>query len=701
MSKLSQLNTVGEKTEKVLNKLGLRTILDLVFYFPFRYEKYKSDQSISQAPLNEAIIIQGKIEMLNNKKSFRKKMSITEALISDDSGLLQVIWFNQSFISKTLKVGDNVSLAGKIISKNGQNIMMSPVYEKINPEKEKIHTKNIVPIYNLTSNITQKQIRFLISQALKTIKKIPEFLPKESLKRQKLLDINTAIKKIHFPENEDDILLAVERFKFSELFEFQLKSYFIKQQLEKKNAIPLPIKLGAIKKFISSLPFKLTGDQKKSAWQILKDTEKKNPMSRLLQGDVGSGKTIVAFIALLNCAKNKKQSALMAPTEILAKQHYDSAIKFFSELNFKIGLITSKTQWSNFDLIGPKKEYFQEIAQKADIIIGTHSLIQEKIKFKKLGLIIVDEQHRFGVNQRQEIITKNINNNDKNISPHFLSMTATPIPRSLALVSFYGLNFSLISEKPKNRKNIITKIITPENQNEMYEIIKKEIESGHQAFIVCPLIDPSDKLGTKSVKEEYEKLKKDVFKDIEIAILHGKMKSEEKEDIMNKFLNNEIKIIISTSVIEVGVDVPNATIMLIEGAERFGLSQLHQFRGRVGRSDLQSYCFLNISQPAEEKMLLNKKINYSTAIKRLEAMKNNQDGLELAKIDLKNRGSGNFYGTAQSGYMNFRFATLFDYELIKKVEQEIKELSENDPDLKNYPLLLKKIEKNLEQSHLE
>ncbi len=701
MARLSRLNTVGEKTEKVLNKLGLRTVLDLVFYLPFRYEKYKNNQSIAQAPLNEAIIIQGKIEMLNNKKSFKKRIFITEAMVSDDSGLLQVIWFNQAFIIKTLKVGDNVSLAGKIINKNGQNIMMSPVYEKVNPEKEKIHTKNIVPIYSLTSNISQKQIRLLINQALKATKRIPEFLPKETIKRQDILDINDSIKKIHFPENENDIFLAIERFKFSELFEFQLKSYFLKQQLDKRTAVSLPTKLKAIKEFISSLPFKLTNDQKKSAWAILKDCEKKSPMSRLLQGDVGSGKTVVAFIAMLNCIKNKKQSAFMAPTEILAKQHYQNALNYFNNFNFKIGLITSKTKSANFELVGPKKDYYQEIAQKADIIIGTHSLIQNKIKFKRLGLIIVDEQHRFGVNQRQEIVTKNIDDNYNISTPHFLSMTATPIPRSLALVSFYGLNFSIISEKPKNRKNIITEIITPDNKNKAYNSIKSEIKKGHQAFIVCPLIDPSDKLGTKSVKDEYEKLKKDIFKNTNIAMLHGKMKSEEKEEIMDKFLANEIKIIISTSVIEVGVDVPNATIMLIEGAERFGLAQLHQFRGRVGRSDLQSYCFLNISEPTPEGELFSKKINYSTAVKRLEAMKEHQDGLELAKIDLKNRGSGNFYGTAQSGYMNFRFATLFDHELIKKVEQEIKELSENDPRLENHPGLLKKIEKNIDNSHLE
>jgi ATP-dependent DNA helicase RecG len=701
MIKLSQLNKVGEKTEKVLNKLGLETVLDLVFYFPYRYEKYETCSTISQIKINQPIIIEGEIDLIRNKKSFRKKMFVTEALISDDSGSLEIIWFNQPYLEKTLKAGDRISVAGKIINNHGRLIMMSPTYEKIDPNKEKIHTKNILPLYSLTANLTQKQIRFLINQSFTKINKIPEFLPQEIIDNQKLLDINTALKKIHFPTSEEDIIQAVNRFKFSELFIFVLKSYLLKQRLAKKVSMALPIKLGAIKKFIADLPFKLTTDQKKSTWAILKDTENKIPMSRLLQGDVGTGKTIVAFIALLNCAKNKKQGALMVPTEILAQQHYNSALKLFANWNLKIAVITSKSQTTNFTLTRPKKDWLSEITQQADIIIGTHSLIGEKIKFKKLGLIIIDEQHRFGVNQRQEILNKNIDDDHDITTPHFLSMTATPIPRSLALTSFQGLNFSIISEKPKNRKEIETKIVSPENKNEMYEFIKKEIALGHQAFIICPLIDPSDKLGTKSVKEEYEKLKKDIFRDINIAPLHGKMKLTEKEAIMDKFSKNEIKILISTSVIEVGVDMPNATVMLIEGAERFGLAQLHQFRGRVGRSDLSSYCFLSLSEPSPESLLLNKKINYDTSINRLTAMQKYSDGLELAKIDLKNRGSGNFYGTEQSGLMNFKFASLFDHEMIKQVEQEINLWTKNDPNLEKYPALLKKINQDLEESHLE
>ncbi len=699
MKNLNQLNKVGEKTEKALNKLGLETILDLVFYFPYRYERYE-EQNLKNISINQNINIEAEIELIRNKRSLRKRMMITEALVKNEQGSIEIIWFNQPFIGKSLKIGDKISLAGKITSKQGRLMMISPVYEKIIENNKKIHTKNIVPVYSLSASISQKQIRYLIHQALEKISEIPDYLTPETISRQNLININEAIKKIHFPENFEELNRAIDRFKFSELFLFQVKSYLLKKDLEKKKSPALTIEIELIKKFINKLPYKLGLDQKRAIWSILKDTERNIPMSRLLQGDVGSGKTIVALIAIFNCLLNKKQSALMVPSEILAKQHYQSAVNLFSENNFKVGLITSKKQESNFPLNGSKKQKSQEIAENSQLIIGTHSLIQEKIKYKNLSLVIVDEQHRFGVSQRQEIVSKNIDDNINKTTPHFLSMTATPIPRSLALMSFYGLNFSIISEKPKDRKEIITKIIQEDQRDKMYKFIEQEIKKGFQAFIVCPLIDPSDKSGSKSVKDEYARLKKSHFSNIEIVMLHGKMKTEEKEDIMNKFLKNEIKILISTSVIELGIDIPNANIMLIEGAERFGLSQLHQFRGRVGRSDIQSYCFLSIGKEDLDQELFEQK-NNSKSMERLRAMEKYNDGLSLAKIDLQNRGSGNFYGLEQSGIMNFRFATLFDYEIMKKVEEEIKEISKNDPELKKNPKLLQKIKSDLKNTHLE
>lgn len=698
---IKSLPKIGDKIEKKLEKLGIKTINDLIFYFPHRYEKYEICENLSKIKINTPINIRAKIELIRNKRSLRKRMTITEAIVSDEHGSLEVIWFNQPFISKNLKNGDEISLAGKIIISNGRLIMNSPVYEKINKNEEPIHTQGIVPIYNLTYGLTQKQLRFFIKKISHNFSKITEYLPKETLKRQNLININESLQKIHFPQKDQDIETAINYFKFLELFLFQLKSYFLQKDLETKKANKLEIKIEKIKEFISNLPFELTDDQKKSAWEILQETNSDQTMSRLLQGDVGSGKTIVALIVVLNCLLNNKQAIFMAPTEILANQHYNTSLKLLEKYNFKIALLTSQKKEANFEINSKnKKEISQIICQEADLVIGTHSLIGENIKFKNLSLTIVDEQHRFGVNQRQEILNKNIDDKRNITTPHFLSMTATPIPRSLSLVLFNGLKLSSIKTKPKNRLDIKTDIVGPERKMAMYKFIEKEILKGRQAFIICPLIEESENSESKSVKEEYQKIKRNIFPEIEMAMLHGKMKAIEKERIMTDFLNNKIKIIISTSVIEVGIDVPNATIMLIEGAERFGLAQLHQFRGRVGRGEHQSYCFLSISDNKNDTLFFSKEKN-NVGIKRLEALKKYQNGLDLAKIDLKNRGGGDIYGKIQSGFMNFKFASIFDYETIKKAREELEILTKNDPEFKRNTLLLEKIKKNLKEAHLE
>jgi ATP-dependent DNA helicase RecG len=688
---IKTLDTVGEKTEKKLEKLGIKTIEDLIFHFPYRYERYNNCDNLNKIQINTPINIKVRIDLIRNKRSMRRKMTITEAIVSDDNGSLEVVWFNQPFISKNLKNGDYVSLAGKITLKGGRLIMSSPTYEKISEDKEAIHTQGIVPVYKTTYGITQKQLRFLIKKISNQFQKVKEYLPEETLKRQNLKGINTSLKEIHFPEEEEAVEKAVEYFKFLELFLFQLKSYFLKKDIEKKEASKLEIKIEEIKNFINLLPFKLTDDQKKTSWEILQETNSNYSMSRLLQGDVGSGKTIVALIAILNCILNEKQAIFMAPTEILATQHFKTSLELFKKYNLKIALLTSQKKESNFEIKAKrKKDITKHICQEADLVIGTHSLIQEDVNFKNLSLVIVDEQHRFGVSQRQEVLKRNIDDNIKETTPHFLSMTATPIPRSLSLVLFNGLKISSIKSKPKDRLDIKTDIVGPERKAAMYKFIEKEIKEGRQAFIVCPLIEESDNNSElKSVKTEYERLKSNIFPEIEMSILHGKMKAKEKEEIMNDFLKNKIKIIISTSVIEVGIDVKNATIMLIEGAERFGLAQLHQFRGRVGRGDKQSYCFLSVSEGQEH------------SLKRLEALKKYQNGIELSMVDLKNRGSGDIYGKIQSGFANFKFASFFDYEIIKKTREELDILSKEDPSLGKWPDLVKKAQKNLKESHLE
>lgn len=684
---ITKINRIGEVISKKLKRIGIKTIADLLFYFPFRYDDFSNLTTIENLQPGLTANLVGQIELIQNKRSRHKRMYITEALISDETETIKAIWFNQPFIARNLKVGDKISLSGKIEENYGAIIMKSPVYEKI-ISSSTTHTQGLIPNYHLTANITQKQIRFLIKQIINLADKINEWLPEEIIKNQNLLGLNDAIKKIHFPKNQKDIEESRKRLAFNELFLLQLQSLLIKSELKATKTQSIPFMEDETKKFVNSLPFKLTNYQRKTSWEILKDIEKEKPMTRLLEGDVGSGKTIVAVIAMLNIALAKKikaQSALMVPTEILAMQHYESICKLFKNLNITIGLITKSEKRINKNLGDEKIENLIKKG-KINIIIGTHSLIQEKIKFKNLALAIIDEQHRFGVKQRKALMKKTEN---KKAYPHILSMTATPIPRSLALALYGDLDISIIKEMPLGRKNIITKIVPEEKREKAYNFIREQIKNNHQIFVVCPLIDFSDKLGVKSAKEEYKKLNEKIFPDFKIDILHGKMKSKEKEQIMKNFLENKTKILVSTSVVEVGVDAPNATIMIIEGAERFGLAQLHQFRGRVGRDKYQSYCFLFTENNSEK------------TIKRLNALISCYDGFELSKMDLKFRGPGEIYGVAQKGFPEFKIATLFDYELIIKTRNEAINLINKNHSLEKYSELKEKLKEYQNNNYLE
>lgn len=673
-SKIEELNRVGEATAKILARLGLYTAQDLLFYFPFRYDDFSKSLPISELQLNTNVNIIGTIELIQNKRSFKRKMYLTEALLSDETDTIKIIWFNQPFLTRTLKVGDRISVAGRVTESQGQMTITSPLYEKIYSD-DLIHTKGLIPNYHLTSALSQKQIRALIKQVISLAGQVPDWLPTEIRKRLSLLTLSEAITKIHFPKSLNEAFAAEKRLGFTELFLRQLKAQLIKKQIKSRTAPAIKFQTKITKDFVSSLPFKLTDAQKKSAWEILQDLEKTEPMSRLLEGDVGSGKTLVAVMALLNVALNKKQAALMVPTEILAEQHYHSICRLLKPYNFNIEILTHSHR-------------VKDVA-KADIIIGTQALIQETVKFSNLALVIVDEQHRFGVKQRQKLLDFN---NSSETTPHFLSMTATPIPRSLALSIYGDLDLSIINQLPANRKKIITKLITESRRQAAYDFIRKEIKSGRQAFVVCPLIDESDKLGVKSVKQEHAKLDKEIFPELKVGLLHGKLKAKDKEAVMAEFLANKIQILVSTSVIEVGVDVPNATMMIIEGAERFGLATLHQFRGRVGRSNYQSYCLLFPS---------NEELSNPKTIERLEAMTKYSDGFSLAKIDLKLRGAGEIYGASQSGFPELQIASLFDYETIKKAQAEASALIASDPELDKYPLLKKKLGEWEGSIHLE
>ncbi|MBU4216431.1 ATP-dependent DNA helicase RecG [Candidatus Parcubacteria bacterium] len=712
-TKIENLSKVGATTAKRLKNIGLETIQDLLFYFPFRYDDFSEVVTIKDLQPNTVVNIVGEIDLIQNKKSLRTKMNITEALVNDGTDTIKVIWFNQPFIAKTLHNGDRVSLSGKVDGDLNNLTLKSPSYEKINTQQT-TNTQGLVPNYHLTANITQKQIRYLIKQALPAVYLVPEWIPINIIKRNNFISIDDALKNLHFPKTEKMLADAKRRLSFDELFLTQLQSQLLKKEITFNNAPVIEFKEGETKEFVKSLPFELTDAQKKSAWQILMDMQKDKPMSRLLEGDVGSGKTITAVVAMFNVALNKYQSLIMVPTEILAGQHYNSICKTLSNSKLRIALFTRTEKKINTVLGKLSKNKLLEIIKngEADIIIGTHALIQEDFKCHNLGLAIIDEQHRFGVEQRKKLLAKANNNapspgqestcavpgikvgvrlspQAQSLSPHLLSMTATPIPRSLALVLYGELDISIINELPKNRKKIITSLVSEQNRTDAYKFIYKQVNDGRQVFVVCPLIDPSDKMGVKSVTEEFKKLNEVIFPDLEIALLHGKLKSEEKEQIMQDFVANKTKILVSTSVIEVGVDVPNATIMMIEGADRFGLAQLHQFRGRVGRGAHQSYCFLFSDSDSPKTK------------ERLQAMEKHHDGFTLAKIDLKQRGPGEVYGTNQKGFPEFKIANLFDHELIEIAQNEAAKLIDENPELKDLPDLKEKIEDWKNKIHLE
>ena len=738
---VEELPKIGTVYAKKLKKFGIKTIQDLLFYFPARYDDFSNIISINSARQNigESVCIQGRIsEISGTSNRFRKFASITTATIQDDTGEINAVWFNQPYLEKSLHEDDFVCLAGKVSFSKEGICLSNPVHEHINDIGENddlTHTGRIVPVYSETRGVTSRWLRYIIKPLLyRFADQIQETLPKDIVKKYKFLPINEAVWQLHFPDSFEHADAAKSRFSFEDLFLIQLKVLKEKIRLMQKTAPACKMDADLMKKFTDSLAFQLTDSQKKCAFQILKDLEKPIPMSRLLEGDVGSGKTVVATMAALSVVKNPPrlgeagghQVAFMAPTEILAKQHFASVSKMLKDFNISLGLLTGKDarifrDGEPFEV--SKKSFTTDLENgQIDIAIGTHSLIQKTITFKDLALVILDEQHRFGVEQRDHLIK------NKKLVPHLLSMTATPIPRTLALTVYGDLDLSLIDQMPANRKKVRTIIVEPSQRKEAYDFIKKEVKDGKGVFVIFPKIDSeatkqkeldakngniSDparavKSGSfvvqnynvpglaqlaitevKALKEEYEKLSKEIFPDLRITMLHGKMKAPEKERIMLDFKKGEIDILLSTSVIEVGVDVPRATIMMIEGAERFGLSQLHQFRGRVGRSDMQSYCFLFTTSPDQ----LNRK--------RLKALVESANGFELAQKDLEIRGPGSLYGTQQWGIPDIAMQGLSNVFLVEKTRAAAKELLEKDPDLKEYPELKERLKQFEKRIHFE
>lgn len=715
---IDALKNVGPRNISRLRKLGINTVKDLLWHFPVRYDDYTETAPIGNIEPGQKINVRGEVLKISSRRIFPKRMTITNAVVGDSSGAIKVVWFNQPYIENQLTEGTFVSLAGKVqLNKHGL-YLSSPTYEKIYGQAvsqmtyEPIittdqsdsglkHTSGLVPVYSETEGVTSKYLRFLIKPLLKGME-IQETLPESILSKHSFPKISDALSSIHFPNNQAEADLAKDRFAFEDLLLFQIKALLERRKINQLKSVSIDFDQPLIQEFISNLPFELTADQKVSLWEILKDLQKSYPMNRLLEGDVGSGKTVVALGAAYQVAKRGYQTVFMVPTEVLARQHYKTISSIIKDNSLRACLLTgSESKLSGEDI--DKKSLKKKIEEgQVDIIIGTHAVIQKDVSFKKLALVVIDEQHRFGIHQRA-LLAKQM---DKELVPHLLSMTATPIPRTLALSIYGDLDISLIKEKPKNRQKIITKIVTPKERGANYQFVREEVRKGKQAFVVCPRIEVSDpkkeiKTGekqskmnvlwadVKAVEEEYKKLSEIIFPDLKIAMLHGKLKPKEKNDIMDKFKNGWYDIVVSTSVIEVGVDVPNATIMMIESSERFGLAQLHQFRGRVGRGEDQSYCLLLTSTPDK------------TTNQRLKALVDCDDGFELAEKDMKIRGPGEFFGVKQSGMPDLGMASLANMDLIKKARTEARLLLKEDPSLKEYPLLRERLDSFQKLTHFE
>ncbi len=686
--------TQGSRSLKMfagrLEKLGIFTYEDFLFHLPTRYEDYSIISKIGQVQAGETVTIQGKvIDIKNQYLKGRRIKTIQKAIVADETGKIELVWFNQPFLIKSLIEGSAVSVSGKIESSKKGLSISSPIYEIIyENQPNPIHTGRLIPVYPETKGVSSKWLRRQIHNTIDQYEgELDEYLPLDLIEQNNFLDLKTAIKEIHFPVSFDKAEKARIRLSFDELLLVQLAADKRRYAWKEKNTIK-PFSVGEYKKeldeLIASLPFQLTNSQTKAIGEILRDLAKNKPMNRLLQGDVGSGKTVVAAIAIYLSFLNGYQSVFMAPTEILANQHFETISKLLSPLGIKVELATGSNKSIKDKVLSIKQN--KNVEKKlntlyfpldTDILVGTHAVLSEKVKFKKLGFVVIDEQQRFGVAQRGVIRGKGKN-------PHLLTMTATPIPRTVALTMYGDLDLSYLHDMPMGRKIIKTWLVPPEKRDPGYEWIKRQIkETSSQVFIICPFIEESESMQTiKAAKGEFERLQNEVFQNFKLGLLHGRLKSKEKEEVLSKFRKGEFDILVATPVVEVGIDIPNATIIMIEAAERFGLAQLHQLRGRVGRGEKQSYCLLF----TDSKQAQNSQ--------RLKGMETLYSGAELAELDLKLRGPGNMYGTAQHGIPKLKAASFSDTDLIKRAKRVADRIFS---DLAKYPKLQEKVDIITEQ----
>ncbi len=662
---LEAVKGVGVKTAEQLALAGLRSVGDLITFLPRAYEDFSEVVAIADIRPGKQTI-KARCEKIEIKR-VRRGMTVVTAVLADNTSKLQAVWFNQPYRVKQLQGGDEFYFSGDFEFSYNRYQLTNPSAEKIGDVP--VSTDRIVPIYRAVKGLKSQLVRKLLVELRPLITLLPDPLPADVVQRQKLLPYADALLALHFPNTDEDMKRGRERLAFDELFELLLAAQLNKKANAQLTGWQIPFDADVVKRFVAQLPFKLTDAQRRAAWEIIQDFEKETPMNRLLQGDVGSGKTVVAGLAARQAASSGFQTAIMAPTEILASQHAETLAKLLEPLGVSVGLLTGSVKGK------ARQTLYEQIASGGvAVIVGTHALLQDTVKFHKLGFVVIDEQHRFGVSQRQELLGKSDH------MPHLLAMTATPIPRSLALTVYGELDVSILNERPKGRKPILTKIWSPITRRKLYDHIEEQLVQGRQAYVICSLIDDSALNELKSVREEYRKLRVGPFAHRQIGLLHGKLKPAEKDAVMADFASGKTDILVSTTVVEVGVDVPNATVILIENADRFGLAQLHQLRGRVGRSELQSYCYLMMSDS-------------KAPSKRLKEIEKSNDGFYLAEVDLQLRGPGEIYGRAQHGELNLQVATLGDTKLIARAQREARTFVETGLDLVQYKQLAKQVEK--------
>ncbi|EQK45149.1 ATP-dependent DNA helicase RecG [[Clostridium] bifermentans ATCC 19299] len=672
---------IGPKRANKLSKLGIFTVSDLLFYFPRQYEDRNNLRKIFELKDEEKVTIRAIVSSIETS-NVRKGLVITKVGVRDETGFARLVFFNQEYISSTLKKGDTVFVFGKV-KKTSYGIEMSSceVEQMSNNPKS---TCGIMPIYPLTYGLTNKELINIVKTVFSNEQiYIKEYLPNKIIQKYKLCSIDFAVKNIHSPTNKESLKVALYRLVFEEFLMLQLGLFLFKNGVTEKSGVKFEKEQNLVK-ILNSLPFKLTNAQNRALNEIIDDMNCEKVMNRLVQGDVGSGKTVVALLALANCVLNGYQGALMAPTEILAEQHFISLNETLSPFGINVGLLVGSLTKKQ------KENVLQRVKDnEIDILIGTHALIEDKVEFNNLGIVITDEQHRFGVRQRNKL-------SEKGYNPDILVMTATPIPRTLALILYGDLDISIIDELPPGRQPIETLAVYKDKREKAYNsLVRSEVQKGRQVYIVCPLVEESEAIEAKAAVDLVEKLKSEFFSDLRLGLLHGKMKPSEKDETMKKFKNKELDILVSTTVIEVGVNVPNATLMIIENAERFGLAQLHQLRGRVGRGSHKSYCILIYSSKSE------------VCSQRMSIMEETTDGFKISEKDLEIRGPGEFFGTRQHGLPELKVANIFKHmKILKIAQQEARYIISEDPKLNNYENekikkeILKKFENRLEEISL-